>query len=133
MHTSRRTFLAKAALAPLILPSWAGQAAPSKRITTALIGHGLMGRGHLRVLASRPESQLLAMCDVDRTRRDDAVAQVPGLTTYNDYRELLARDDIDAVVVVTPDHWHSQISIEAARAGKDVYSWIYSLEISRMG
>ena len=121
MHTSRRTFLAQAALAPLILPSLRGQVAPSERLTTALIGHGVMGRGHLRVLASRPESQLVAMCDVDQTRRDDAVAQVPGLPTYNDYRELLARDDIDAVVIVTPDHWHSQISIEAARAGKDVY------------
>jgi predicted dehydrogenase len=121
MHTSRRSFLAQAALAPLILPSLRGQAAPGERITTALIGHGVMGRGHLRVLASRPESQLLAMCDVDRTRRNDAVAQVPGITACNDYRELLARDDIDAVVVVTPDHWHSQISIEAARAGKDVY------------
>jgi hypothetical protein len=121
MHTSRRSFLAQAALTPLILPSLRGQVAPGERITTALIGHGIMGRGHLRVLASRPESQLIAMCEVDRTRRDDAVAQVPGLTTYNDYRELLARDDIDAVVIVTPDHWHSQMSIEAARGGKDVY------------
>lgn len=110
---SRRTFLATSAA---LAVGW--RVAPSERITVGLIGVGVMGRGHLSLLANHPATQLLAVCDVDRVRREERHG---AYTLYNDYRELLARPDIDAVVIVTPDHWHSMQAIHAAQAGKDVY------------
>ncbi|MHC4643308.1 MAG: Gfo/Idh/MocA family protein, partial [Planctomycetota bacterium] len=124
--------------APWIIPSSAlggdGNVAPSNRITVALIGHGVMGRGHLRRLAGDRDFQVMAVCDVDRSRREPGKNRVEetyaarrpndtfkGCVAYNDYRELLARPDIDAVVIATPDHWHALLSIDAAKAGKDVY------------
>ena len=98
-----------------------------------LIGHGCMGHGHLRRLAGDREIQVLAVCDVDATRREEGKRHVEqtyaarsesgysGCAAYNDYRELLARADIDAVVIVTPDHWHTPQAIDAIKAGKDVY------------
>jgi hypothetical protein len=93
-----------------------------------------MGRGHLSRLAGDPSVQLVAVCDVDRLRRDEGKrraeetyaqrhgsATYRGCTAYNDYRELLARPDVDGVVIATPDHWHAHQSIHAAKAGKDVY------------
>jgi hypothetical protein len=93
-----------------------------------------MGGGHLHRVAYDPGFQLLAVCDVDKTRRDagrTAVEEIyaatqpggsyKGCAAYNDYREILARADIDAVVIVTPDHWHSLQSVDAAKAGKDIY------------
>ena len=144
IRITRRRFLGRAATfcgaaaAPWIIPASArdadGNVAPSNRITTGLIGHGLMGRGHLRRLAGDREIQVLAVCDVDRSRCEQGKQRVEetyaprnpggtynGCAAYNDYRELLARPDIDAVVIVTPDHWHALQSIDAARAGKDVY------------
>ncbi|MDW8308843.1 MAG: Gfo/Idh/MocA family oxidoreductase [Verrucomicrobiales bacterium] len=141
---SRRAFLRRSAVAagaltlPCIIPARAWGAGetppPSRRITLGFIGVGLMGRGHLRVLAHNPRVQVLAVCDVDKTRRDDArdvveaiyASQQPiggykGCAAYNDYRELLARPDIDAVVITTPDHWHALQAMDAARAGKDIY------------
>ncbi|MBI5387400.1 MAG: Gfo/Idh/MocA family oxidoreductase [Verrucomicrobia bacterium] len=141
---SRRMFLRNAAIlsgalvAPEFIPASArgadGTVPPSERINCGLIGRGLMGAGHLNVLLNRKESQLLAVCDVDRTRREAGVQRANetyaaaraagsyrGVDGYNDYREVLARSDIDAVVIVTPDHWHTPIAIHAATAGKDVY------------
>lgn len=138
---TRRHFLKHAAAiaaAPWVLPGRVlghdGQTAPSEQITLGLIGHGTMGRGHLSRLVGDPSVVLRAVCDVDRLRRDegkrradDAYSQrrgsgtYRGCTAYNDYRQLLARPDIDAVVIATPDHWHTLQSIDAAKAGKDVY------------
>lgn len=137
---SRRAFLrtSAAVAAPWILPAAVfgaqGAAAPNERIGVGLIGVGCMGRGHLGWLLGEESVQLLAVCDVDRLRRDNAKATAEdryaarqgagafrGCVAYNDYREVLARPDIDAVVVVTPDHWHTPISIDAAKAGKDIY------------
>jgi len=124
---------------PWIIPSSVasgtnGNTSPSERIAVGLIGKGLMGSGHLRRLAGDSDVQVLAVCDVDRLRREDGKRHVDqtyaakrssgtyrGCAAYNDYRELLAREDIDAVVIVTPDHWHTLLAIDAAKAGKDIY------------
>ncbi len=142
--TTRRAFLGQTACLsgaialPWLVPASArgedGGTAPSERITVGLIGHGLMGHGHLRRLAGDRDIQVLAVCDVDQVRRDEGKQHVEqtyaarspsgaynGCAAYNDYRELLARPDIDAVVIVTPDHWHALQAIDAARAGKDIY------------
>lgn len=135
----QRSFTATTALAlPTFIPARAlgaeGGVAPSERINIGLIGKGLMGAGHLSVLAHRRDTRLVAVCDVDKVRREDGRETVEsiygatepggdykGCAAYNDFREVLARPDIDAVVIVTPDHWHSLIAIEAAKAGKDIY------------
>jgi len=121
-----------------IVPSWGlgneQPSPPNDRITVGLIGHGCMGRGHLRRLVGDPAVQVLAVCDVDRVRREDGKLRVEetyskqrggiayrGCAAYNDYRDLLARPDIDAVVIATPDHWHTLQSIDSAKAGKDIY------------
>jgi hypothetical protein len=110
------------------------QPVPSERIVLGLIGVGLMGRGHLSWALGNPNVELAAVCDVDQTRlraAQEAVAQSraaakagearPACLATADFREVLARPDINAVVVVTPDHWHTPISVEALKAGKDVY------------
>jgi predicted dehydrogenase len=112
----------------------AGAVPPSGRVTVALLGRGLMGSGHLRRLAGDPGFQVLGVCDVDRSRREAGRERVEatyaaqrgsesyrGCRAVSDYRELLTREDLDAVVIATPDHWHALQSIDAAKAGKDVY------------
>jgi len=134
-HISRRRFVAGAAGAlglPVFVGASAmgadGKTAASERITIGLIGHGIMGRGHLRRLVGDETVQVLGVCDVDRIRCEQAHQVVRdhygadcGCAMYNDYRELIARKDIDAVVIVTPDHWHTLQTIDAVKAGKDVY------------
>ena len=104
-----------------------GQVAPSNRIHLGQIGLGVMGRGHVRRLAYDKTVALLAICDVDRQRLQDQEENVSIIykdkrcKAYNDYQEILARDDIDGVVIVTPDHWHTPQAMDAAKAGKDIY------------
>jgi predicted dehydrogenase len=134
---NRRAFMRNAASAvgalalPSLLPASAwgaqGRTPPSNRITVAQIGLGVMGQGHVRRLSRDPSVELLALCDVDRTRlmaTQAAVSQTEGNTSpnvYNDYQEVLGRDDVDAIVIVTPDHWHTPMAVDAAKAGKDIY------------
>ena len=136
---NRRAFIGKTAVLagglalPTLIPASAlgadGHVAPSNRITLAQIGLGRMGEGHTRRLAYDPSVELLAVCDVDRTRLEATQSNVNTIyanaktrcDAYNDYREALARDDIDGVVIVTPDHWHTPQAIDAAKAGKDIY------------
>jgi hypothetical protein len=141
---SRRNFLhsSAAAASGLLLPTFIPASArgsstvppPSERINVGVIGLGAMGRGHLRVLLGRSETQVMAVCDADRTRCEQGVRNANnayaearntgtynGCAGYNDFREILARAEIDAVVIVTPDHWHTPMAIAAARAGKDIY------------
>ncbi len=132
--TSRRHFLkaAGAAIAaPYVIPASAlGNAerpAPSDRIVMAGIGIGNQGRGDQGDFLRRKDVQYVAMCDVREANRQQSKARIDehygnrDCQVYNDFRELLARPDIDAVHVATPDHWHALIVIEACRNGKDVY------------
>ena len=129
---TRRQFLSRAAGAgvslalPAVIPARAwGQGddpPPSERIVMGFIGVGGMGGGHLGGFVNRPDVDVAAVCDVDEPHRESARERVgENCAAYNDYRELLERKDIDAVVISTPDHWHALTSIHACEAGKDVY------------
>ena len=126
-HPTRRSFLktsAAAIAAPLILPARLfGQDAPSNKITVGVIGTGSKGAGGMRNFMSHQSAEVVAVCDVNRNHLNAAgdLAQVPVERRYCDFRELLARDDIDAVLVASPDHWHVLQSKAAIEAGKDVY------------
>jgi predicted dehydrogenase len=104
-----------------------GNASPNNQIVVGCIGMGGMGTGNLRGFLEKPEARVVAVCDVDtdhRTRAQSMVNDQYGnqdCAVYNDFRELLARDDIDAVMHATPDQWHAIVAVQAARAGKDIY------------
>jgi predicted dehydrogenase len=131
----RQLFGILAAAAPLVLTRRAAFAdKANERITLGFIGVGTMGRGHLHGFLGRADTQVVAVCDVVAERRDDAKRMVEeryaeqkskgsykGCDTHSDFRELLARKDIDAVVIATPDHWHAIPCVEAARARKHIY------------
>jgi len=144
----RREFLqrtAAAIAAPMIIPASAlgkdGTVAPSDRIVFGCIGVGGQGQHNMRAFINEPDTQIVALCDVDDGKQRD---QIQGLkrglseaigtyknkgvsvskkdfALYHDFRELLERRDIDAVTVCTPDHWHGTITQAALKAGKDVY------------
>lgn len=132
-----KTAAAAMAVPTIIRSSAFGQEArpaPSERITLGLIGCGGQGTGDMRGLMGSPEIQAVAVCDPDRNNRERAKEHVEsqyakekesgtfkGCDTYGDFRELCAREDIDAIVVGTPDHWHALCTLEALRNGKDVY------------
>jgi predicted dehydrogenase len=121
----------------------AGTTAPSNRIVMGCIGVGGQGTHNMNVFLGNPAVQVVAVCDVekksnlylggatnglepakaivDKHYAEKAGGEYKGCDTYKDFRELLARKDIDAVTVCTPDHWHGLISIAAANAGKDIY------------
>ena len=97
------------------------QVPPSDRVGLAVIGAGGMGMADVNTALRIPGVELVAACDVFDGRLDAARERHGDIFTTRDYREVLARDDIDAVIVGTPDHWHQPISVEALRAGKAVY------------
>jgi predicted dehydrogenase len=132
---TRRTFLATTGLAlaaPTILSrtAWAAEPkrkAPSERITLGIVGWGLQGPSNTNAFLSLPDCQVIAACDVDKENLQKAVRRInernenPDCKAYHDYREMLTRPDLDAVMIAVPDHWHALISIEAANHGKHIY------------
>ena len=148
-RSNRRGFLKQAtaaSVAPWIVPaSVFGANAPSNRIHMACIGTGNQGIGILRRFIKNDDVQIVAVCDVNTAShgyktedqylgREPAKKEVnshyaqktgaasyKGCQSYNDFREVLARDDVDAVTVVVPDQWHAIMTIRAAEAGKDIY------------
>ncbi len=137
MTLNRRQFLQGASAAGLagpLLLSASSRAAANERLTLGFIGVGTMGRGHVGRFLGHKDVQIVAVCDVVAARREDSKKRVEerygeakksgefkGCQVYNDFRELLARDDIDAVVIATPDHWHAIPCIQSAQARKHIY------------
>jgi myo-inositol 2-dehydrogenase / D-chiro-inositol 1-dehydrogenase len=135
---NRRVFLQKSAAiagasfaAPFFVPSTVlgkdGAVAPSEKITVGFIGTGSHGiHRNLRMYLAQADAQILAVCDVDSNNMAKAKKQVDAkygntdCSTTKDFRDILAREDIDAVMISTPDHWHVLMSVMAVRAGKDV-------------
>lgn len=134
----RRTFLEKAgsmaaAGAALGAPQWipsgalaaAGRPGANEKLTFGFIGVGGMGGGHLGGMVRRMKQgqvNIAAVCDIDDKRLENASRTAgPQADCYRDYRELLDRKDIDAVVIATPDHWHAVQTVHAAERGKHVY------------
>ncbi len=138
---NRRNFLragAAALVGPAIIPSSAlgadGFTAPSERLTIGLIGVGKQMRGHHGAMLRRNDMQIVALCDVESVRLEKELARnneayaekyskgtYTACKTFNDFREVCSREDIDAVMIATPDHWHAITAIEAIKHGKDVY------------
>ncbi len=138
--TPRRTFLKQASLAsaPFILPShiWAakGDESPNNRVNVAIIGPGKMGRGHAHKLIRNSRVQLTGFAEIANVRtlhtkeliekhysKNTPGDKWKGLTITKDYLELLEDKSLDAVLIATPDHWHGEATIRAARAKKHVY------------
>ena len=119
---------AAAAAAPLVLPGHLfGAAAPSKQITMASIGIGWQGGGNLGNFLNNDDCRVLAVADVDADHLKAAAGRInkkydnSDCKAYKDFRDVLARADIDAVCISTPDHWHSIPAIAAANAKKDIF------------
>jgi len=134
----RRSFIKKTLSAsagiltmPTLVPSHVlglnSKTVPSDKINMGFIGVGGMGTGHVRSFIGYEDVKAVAVCDVRREHRDrakgiiDEKYSTEDCTTYNDFRELLARKDVDAILMACPDHWHALIGIEAARQNKDMY------------
>jgi len=113
---------------PAAVRGAADKAAPSERITLGVIGIGPRATYDLGGMLKQPDCQCVAVCDVQASRRDAGKRLIDkhygnqDCVLYRDFRELLARPDIDAVLVATGDRWHAPASILAAKAGKDIYS-----------
>ncbi|MEO8361647.1 MAG: Gfo/Idh/MocA family oxidoreductase [Vicinamibacteria bacterium] len=139
---TRRIFLSRSVMgtaasfaAPLFVPRtylFGSQVPPSRKIQVAQIGCGRMGMSDLRDTMKHDLCRIVAVCDLDSKRLEAARGEVEqnykglgesrvDVNTYSDYRELLARPEIDAVIVSPPDHWHALVAVEAILAGKDVF------------
>ncbi|OFY46508.1 MAG: hypothetical protein A2X22_09350 [Bacteroidetes bacterium GWF2_49_14] len=134
----RRNFFGKMAVGagaaitlPYIIPSSAlgkdGAVAPSNRVVMGLIGSGSMGTGDMHEFMGKPDVQMVAACDVDKQHRESAKAAMDAkygnsdARIYSDYREFLAQEKIDAVILALPDQWHGIIAVAAANAKLDIY------------
>jgi predicted dehydrogenase len=130
VHGDRRSFL-KASAAAALLPAWfvqecqsqdkpAPSSSPNERPNIALIGCGGRGRGIAQEAGSF--ANVIAVCDVDSKHAEEASKQFKGAKVYKDFRKLLERKDVNAILNGTPDHWHTLVNLAALKAGKDVYS-----------
>ncbi len=133
-NCSRRSFMKKLgiAAAPLIVPSRVlGAESPGNRIAVGIVGSGRQSHQiNIPQFLNSPNAQIVAICDVDAWRLGAVKTQIEshyaaqtehayrGCAVFRDFRELLARDDVDAVMISSPDHWHVPMGIAAARAGK---------------
>jgi predicted dehydrogenase len=132
--SSRRKFLKSAGALgavmgfPTIVPSTVfGQNAPSNRITMAVFGWGMQGPGNTNAFMGESDCEVVAACDVDSNHLKKAVDSInkrnknSDCKGYKDFREVMARKDIDTVMLAVPDNWHALLAIEAAKNGKDIY------------
>jgi predicted dehydrogenase len=131
--TTRRQFL-KATAATLATGSVFGRESANERLNVAFIGYGKRAYRVLPQVLRQPDTQVVAICEVEGIRREQAKGKVEeyygkhlksgeyrGCDTYDDYRELLGRDDLDAVVIMTPDHMHVHPALAALQAKCDIY------------
>src|SRR5437763_3467276 len=131
---SRRRFLAATGLAlaaPSFIPASAlgreDRPSPSERITLGVVGWGMMGPGNTEAFLANKDCQVVAACDLDKEHLEQALNKINGhygntdCKPYHDFREMMARKDIDAVMLAVPDHWHALVAVEAAHQKKDIY------------
>lgn len=127
---NRRAFLKKSsagALGLTMLPWSMNGVAPSDTLRVAHIGVGWMGNSHIEWFANLPEVKIVALCDVEQKHLASSISNLAKMQpdwkvdTYEDFRHILDRKDIDAITCATPDHWHATIGTLAFQAGKDVY------------
>jgi predicted dehydrogenase len=138
LNRNRRWFLKRAAggvigsfAFPYIVPARVlgidGGTSPGNKITMGFIGLGMQGPGNMQQFMSQDDCKVIAVCDIDKKNLSDATNAVndhyqnQDCAAYSNFREVLARKDIDAVEISVPDHWHAIIAMEAAKAGKDIY------------
>ncbi len=133
-HFNRRQFLKTAGAAivlPAILPGSVfgadGMTAPSNKITMGIVGWACRGPSNTKSFLAEDDCQVVAACDLSTSHLQGAVDTInehygnKDCRPYHDFREMLARDDIDAVMLAVPDHWHELVATEAARRGKHIY------------
>ncbi len=140
---SRRSFLGRSAASaaatiaiPTFLPDLCradGRAMPNDRLTIGVIGCGKMAKdNHIPILLRQTDTQIVAVCEVDQTRLDKSEERInkhyskanrkfKGVDAYKDFRKIIERDDIDAVLIATPENWHCIQLVEACKSGKDVF------------
>lgn len=133
-RVTRRQFLGTAGVAlafPTIVPSSVfgaeGRPAPSNRITMGVVGWGMQGPGNTSNFMRQPDCQVVASANIDKNHLAASLKAIHGhyknedAKGYADYREMMARTDIDTVMLAVPDHWHALMSVEAARQKKDIF------------
>jgi predicted dehydrogenase len=127
--TRRRFLTAAGAAITMSRGAWArsGRVAASNRITLGVIGWGMMGPANTKAFLSQNDCQVVAACDIETNHLQAAVDTINGqygnkdCAAYHDYRELLARNDVDAIMIAIPDQWHAIVATEAAARKKDIY------------
>jgi predicted dehydrogenase len=121
---NRRQFLTRASVisAAIMAPRFlVGCNSPSNEVSLGFIGTGKQAMSLQRSFLKTEEIRILAAADVYDSKLQRFASMVPGCDTYSDFRKILDRKDIDAVVIAVPDHWHAAIAVMAAKAGKDIY------------